>query len=175
MIKENFLENFLEFSRPPKLVMQRVSPSVIVDNALQLLTHRIKSYGVEVQLVRAQRLPEVMADPEQLKEVLVNIVINACEELTEGGTIVISETISGDGSQRKAVLKISDSGAGIHPSIQEKIFQPFFTTKEEGTGLGLSIAVRIIEEHGGKIALDPSAQGGATFIISLPLKDSDNG
>ncbi len=172
---DTIVQNFLEFSRPPKLVMQPLSPSAIVDNALQLLAHRLNSYGVEVKVVRSRPLPEVMADPEQLKEVLVNLIINACEEMKTGGTIVIDETVTGEGPGQKAVMRIADTGSGIPPSVREKIFQPFFTTKEEGTGLGLSIAVRILSEHGGSIAIDAEAESGAVFIVTLPLKEPQNG
>jgi signal transduction histidine kinase len=167
---DTIVQNFLEFSRPPKLVMQPISPSVIVDHVLQLLSHRLDSYGVKVDVVRSEMLPEVMADPEQLKEVLVNLIVNACEEMKSGGTIVIDECVELDNDQKMVVLYISDNGPGVSPANVEKIFQPFFTTKDEGTGLGLSIAKRIVAEHGGTLTLDPSDTAGATFIIHLPLK-----
>lgn len=171
---DNIVQNFLEFSRPPKLAMQLVSPSAIVDTALQLLKHRLVSYGVEVKLIRPRTLPTVMADPEQLKEVLVNLIINACEAMKTGGMITINESVA-SGSQNNAMIRMTDSGSGIPSSIKEKIFQPFFTTKEEGTGLGLSIADRIIKEHGGSIIVDPSPNGGAAFLITLPLEEQNNG
>ncbi len=169
---DTIVQNFLEFSRPPKLVMQPVSLSAIVDNALQLLSHRLDSYGVTVEVVRSEMLPEVMADTEQLKEVLVNLIINACEEMKTGGSVVISEMVNQSGNGRKAVLYISDSGPGISQANAAKIFTPFFTTKDEGTGLGLSIADRIVTEHGGTLTLDATDTAGATFIISLPVKES---
>jgi signal transduction histidine kinase len=115
-----------------------------------------------------------MADPEQLKEVLVNLIINACEEMGGDGTIVIEEAVSGRGEAAQAVLRLSDSGNGIDPSLAEKVFQPFFTTKEEGTGLGLSIAARIMKEHGGSLTLDSGTDAGATFIVTLPLKEPED-
>jgi signal transduction histidine kinase len=166
---DTIVQNFLEFSRPPKLIMQPVSPSAIVDNALQLLSHRLNSYGVEVEVVRATVLPEVMADPEQLKEVLVNLIINACEEMKTGGSIVIEERLFGQQPHQFAVLSLSDSGPGVAPAVAEHIFQPFFTTKDEGTGLGLSIASRIVGEHGGSLTLDSGPASGATFVITLPV------
>ncbi len=167
------VQNFLEFSRPPKLVMQEISPSVVVDMAIQLLEHRLKSYNMSVDIVREQMPPTIEADPEQLKEVLVNIVVNACESMDkgEGMIIVHEETISGGSSKSKAIIRISDNGPGIPDALKDKIFQPFFTTKEEGTGLGLSIAARIIQEHGGEIDIDGGAAEGAAFIISLPVKE----
>jgi signal transduction histidine kinase len=164
------VRNFLEFSRPPKLKMQRVSPSDVVDNALVLLRHRLESYEVTVELIRTERLPEIWADPDQLKEVLVNLVLNACEVMAGGGAITIREEIRGDSPSGPAVvLRLSDTGPGIPESVQDKVFQPFFSTKEEGTGLGLSIASRIIEDHGGRLELKSKKNEGATFIITLPL------
>jgi signal transduction histidine kinase len=171
---DNIVRNFLDFSRAPKPKMQRVSPSDVVDMALQLLRHRLETYNVRVEVARRKRLPEVWADPDQLKEVLVNILDNACEAMTGGGSVEISEE---EGSEpplgRVAVIRVSDDGPGVPESIQEKIFQPFFSTKEEGTGLGLSIATRIVEEHGGWLELWSQEGKGATFIITLPVKGEE--
>jgi signal transduction histidine kinase len=169
---DTIVQNFLEFSRPPKLKMQSISPSVIVDQALALLQHRLKSYDVEVRVERDHYLPEIDADPEQIKEVIVNLIVNACEAMESGGSIVIQERESMTPSkERTAVIRLSDNGPGIPEPIREKVLQPFFTTKEEGTGLGLSIAVRIIEEHRGRLDIQSNKDGGATVIISLPIGD----
>jgi signal transduction histidine kinase len=166
------VRNFLEFSRPPKLKMQNISPSEVVDGALQLLRHRLESYGVEVKLLRSQRLPEILGDPDQLKEVLANLLVNACEVMVNGGVITIEEEARlSVPSGPAVVIRVSDNGPGIAESIRPQVFQPFFSTKEEGTGLGLSIATRIIEDHGGRLELAAAAGEGATFIITLPLGD----
>jgi signal transduction histidine kinase len=167
---DTIVRNFLEFSRPPKLKMQRVSPSDVINMALVLLRYRLESYGVEVKLVREHRLPEIWADPDQLKEVLVNLVLNACEVMVNGGVITIREEENLEPPLGPAVvIRVSDTGPGIPESVRDKVFQPFFSTKEEGTGLGLSIATRIIEEHGGRLELESKQKQGATFIITLPL------
>jgi signal transduction histidine kinase len=168
---DTIVGNFLEFARPPKLTMQKVSPSEVVDMALQLLRHRLESYNVAVKLERHRPLPEVWADPDQLKEVLVNLLTNACEAMKSGGSIVIheGETFLQSVGQVIAV-QVSDNGPGIPESIQDKIFQPFFTTKEEGTGLGLSIAARILGEHGGWLDLESREGQGTTFTINLPYR-----
>lgn len=169
---DNIVQNFLEFSRPPKLKMQTISPSDVVDMAIQLLRHRIESYGVTLELYRQRRLPQIEGDPEQLKEVLVNLIVNACEAMGEGGRILIHEEEGVTEPQgRVAVVKVSDNGPGIPEAIRDKIFRPFFSTKEEGTGLGLSIASRIIEEHKGVLSLRSRQGKGATFIITLPSKE----
>jgi signal transduction histidine kinase len=167
---DTIVQNFLEFSRPPRLKIQKISPSVVVDLALQLLEHRLKSYDVAVSLFRNKPLPEINADPEQLKEVLVNLIVNACEAMVRGGRIEIHESISSAPAEAStAVVKISDTGPGIPESVMEKVLEPFFTTKEDGTGLGLSIAARIIEEHGGRMNVESKEGEGASFIITLPL------
>ena len=167
---DTIVQNFLEFSRPPKLKIQSVSPSMVVDQAITLLRHRLKSYDVEVTIEREQYLPEIKADSEQLKEVIVNLVVNACEAMEKGGSLVIQEQESMVQSKdRVAVIRISDNGPGIPESIRDKVLQPFYTTKEEGTGLGLSIAVRIIEEHNGWLEIESNQSRGATFVISLPI------
>ena len=168
---DTIVRNFLEYARPSKLRMQKISPSELIDMNLQLLRHRFKSYGVSVERKRSTPLPEVLADPDQLKEVFVNILINACEATGEGGSITITEELEvvqplGD----VAVIRIHDNGPGIPADLQEKVFEPFFSTKEDGTGLGLSIAVRVIEQHGGRITLESSEGSGTTFVISLPCR-----
>jgi len=168
---DTIVANFLEFSRPPKLIMQKVSPSDVVEMALQLLRHRLESYNVEVKVKRSRALPEVWADPDQLKEVLVNLLTNACEAMKGGGSIVIQEGETFLQSIGQVVtIQVSDNGPGIPEAVQDKIFQPFFTTKEEGTGLGLSIATRILGEHGGWLDLDSQEGRGTTFTINLPYR-----
>jgi signal transduction histidine kinase len=171
---DTIVQNFLEFSRPPKLQMQQMSPSTIVDAAIQLLEHRVKSYDVAIRVNRREPLTEIEADPEQLKEVFVNLVVNACESMTNGGSIVIDEEErKRPAAKPQAIIRITDDGPGVPESVQDKILQPFFTTKEEGTGLGLSIAARIIEEHNGEMDLISEEGKGTTFIITLPVKEKN--
>lgn len=169
---DNIVQNFLEFSRPPKLKMQMISPSDVVDMAIQLLRHRIESYGVTVELYRQRRLPQIEGDPEQLKEVLVNLIVNACEAMGEGGQVFIREELGvAEPLGHVAVIQVSDNGPGVPESVRDRIFQPFFSTKEEGTGLGLAIAARIVGDHKGSLNLKSRQTRGATFIITLPCKE----
>jgi signal transduction histidine kinase len=117
-------------------------------------------------------MPPISADPEQLKEVLVNLVVNACEAMKKGGKIVISEDETIERPFGKMVeIRVGDNGPGIPGHLIDKVLQPFFTTKEEGTGLGLSIASRIIEEHGGRLNMASSEGIGTTFTILLPVRN----
>jgi signal transduction histidine kinase len=169
------VQNFLEFSRPPKLRMQPVNPSSVVDSALRLLEHRLKAYGVTASVDRPVPLPRVRADAEQLKEVLVNLVVNACEAMAPGGRISIEERWSPHAAHgQAAVIRVRDDGPGIPSHLLEKVFQPFFSTKDQGTGLGLSIAQRIIGEHGGRLEVESIEGRGAVFTITLPAKEPDH-
>ena len=170
---ESIVRSFLEFSRPPKLTIQKVSPSEVVDMTLRLLKHRLESNGVQVELIREKPLTEIWADPDQLKEVLVNLLVNACEVMVKGGVIrILEKEETGESGKRVATITVSDNGPGIPESIQENIFQPFFSTKEEGTGLGLSIASRIVEKHGGSINLHSQEGEGTSFVITLPYREN---
>ncbi|MBI5571392.1 MAG: MCP four helix bundle domain-containing protein [Desulfomonile tiedjei] len=172
---DTIVNNFLEFSRPPKLKMRLASPSETVDMTLQLLKHRLDSYNVRVQVSRNGPLPTIVADPDQLKEVLVNLIVNACEAMVEGGEIRIEEeTGISENVGPVVVIKVSDNGPGVPEAIQSKLFQPFFSTKGEGTGLGLSIATRIVEDHGGWLDLKSEEGKGASFIITLPAREDEN-
>jgi signal transduction histidine kinase len=166
------VQNFLEFSRPPRLRMQKISPSEIVNHVVRLLSHRFELAGVECRVDRKEVLPRIQCDPERLKEALVNLLENACEAMVSGGSIVIQEEAVGSHlTSGAAVVRVSDDGPGILEPIRKRIFQPFFSTREEGTGLGLSIATRIIREHGGTLELAPEEAVGATFVITLPIKE----
>ena len=170
---DTIVQNFLEFSRPPKLKMQSVSPSSVVDSALRLLEHRLKSYGVTTAVDRSMMLPLVRVDVDQLKEVLVNLMVNACEAMAPGGTIIIEERVDSQPPQgHAAVIRVRDNGPGIPAHLQGQIFQPFFSTKEQGTGLGLSIAQRIVTEHGGRLEVESTEGQGTVFIITLPAQES---
>ncbi len=169
---DTIVQNFLEFSRPPKLKITSVSPSSVVDAALRLLQHRLKSYDVSIAVNRPMPLPAAPVDVEQLKEVVVNLIVNACEAMARGGSIAIEErTETHPVLGPTAVIIVCDNGPGIPSHLREKIFQPFFTTKEQGTGLGLSIAQRIITELGGRLDLESTEGRGAAFIIILPCQE----
>jgi signal transduction histidine kinase len=106
---------------------------------------------------------------------MVNLIVNACEAMVSGGSIIISEDeIERKGMGRILVITLRDNGPGIPVSIQEKVFQPFFSCKEEGTGLGLTIAERIVTEHGGWLDLQSREGEGAMFIINLPIGKEEN-
>ena len=179
---EGSTSNFLEFARRPRLSMRAISPSDIVDSTLRLLRPRLESLGVELRLEREGRLAEVAADPEQLQEAMANIIVNACEAMSE--MLVAAPRLDITESQgivnpigAAVVIKIADNGPGIAQSLQDDIFTPFFSTKKDGTGLGLPIAKEILEEHEGWLhmtsvqAKTPDSHSGTTFVLVLPVKE----
>ncbi len=168
---DNIVQNFLEFARPPKLRMQSCHVDDVIANVLQLLRHRLHAYNIEVNEANQGDLPLIYADPEQLKEVLINLIINACEAIGDNGLIDISREQQRDETFGQVmVIRIQDNGPGVPEELQDKIFQPFFTTKEEGTGLGLSMVSRIVEGHKGVLRFSSKQGSGTTFEIVLPVK-----
>ena len=167
---DSVLRNFLEFSRRPRLIVQAISPSKVVDHTLELMGPRLDSAGVSLDLVRQGTLPQIQADPDQLREALVNLLVNASEAVGRGGRVtVLEDLLDAAGGGRWVVIRVRDNGPGIPPAFKDQVFTLFFSTKDEGTGLGLSIASQIVEEHGGDLSLTTPAGGGAEFIIRLPL------
>lgn len=138
----------------------------IWESILPIAAGEIKRCSAELKTEWAA-LPPVTCNAQQISQVFLNLLVNACQALTEPGVISIRTfPVSGF-----AATEIADTGAGMPPDVQEKIFQPFFTTKEpgKGTGLGLSISADIVRQHGGKIAVKSEPGRGTAFTVSLPL------
>ena len=168
---DTIVQNFLEFSRPPRLSMQKESPSTVVDRVLQLLSHRLRSYEVDVRVHRKVLLPEIICDPEQLKEVFVNLVENACNAMNGGGCLTILEECKPCDQGGGAIhIHFEDEGCGIAEDALDQVFQPFFFFLDEGTGLGLPICERIVENHGGWMKVTSTLGQGTRFTVSLPLR-----
>jgi signal transduction histidine kinase len=109
----------------------------------------------------------IQCDPEQLKQVLLNLMLNAIQSSPTGGVVQLR-------ARREAsrlILEVTDEGRGIPPELRERIFEPFFTTRENGTGLGLAVAAKIAEQHEGSLAALANDAGGATLRLDLPLRE----
>jgi signal transduction histidine kinase len=159
------IQSFLDYARPPKLERRSVDLRDIVQRTRQLLAARADRQ--EIQL--AARLPDqpvtVNADAEQLRQVLLNLVLNAFDAVGHNGTVTMDVVPQSNG---QALLQVADSGPGIPDSIRERLFEPFVSSKESGTGLGLTICRRIVEQHGGTIDASNRPEGGAVFSVRLP-------
>ncbi|MBM4379515.1 MAG: GAF domain-containing protein [Deltaproteobacteria bacterium] len=164
---------FLNYARPLKQTFAPTDLNEVSIRTARLIQNDLPS-TVTLALELAEELPRVEADPEQLKQVLINLVQNAVQALGENGGRIALRTVAqdrfGDFRAVEAVeLHVADDGPGIPPDQQVNIFVPFFTTKQKGTGLGLAISQRIVRNHGGNISVQSRVGEGTTFVIRLPV------
>lgn len=159
------VSNFLRFARPAPVGKQNHDLNRILEELVEFTAAECQRSRVAVNLDTAE-LPAIAIDPEQLKQVFLNLVLNAVQAMPDGGRLEI-RTARCDGA---LVVEFSDSGPGIPAEILPKIFNPFFTTRQTGNGLGLAISQRIVQAHGGQVEVDTSERG-ATFRVRLPLDD----
>jgi signal transduction histidine kinase len=168
---ERIVRDFLRFAKPAVPERERSSSATLLREVRELMAPQIESQDVGFSIETTTETP-VMADPEQLKQVLINLIKNAAESMPDGGKIIlrsIDTTLTlGGAMQKVVVMEVADTGTGIPPEIQERLFDPFFTTKDAGTGLGLSIAARIMEQHGGALRFQTAVNRGTTFGLVLP-------
>ena len=165
------IKKLMLFARqmPPRKV--RVNLNAVVEEGLYFLESRCSKNGVTVDRCLSPRLPEIIADPSQLNQVLVNLVVNAIQAMTEGGTLRIDTRAS----ENHVVLSVEDNGIGMSEEVLRRIFVPFFTTKDthEGTGLGLPVVHGIVTSHGGTIAVESTPGKGTRFEIKFPVAGTE--
>jgi two-component system NtrC family sensor kinase len=173
---KTILKSLLEFARPSGGTFREIDINELIKEVLLLLQHRTARLKHTLELDLDREVPKIYADAGSLRQLLMNLLLNAIYFTPEGGTISI-KTEPDDGPAPGAVdcpsrirLSVRDTGAGIPPDLIDKVFDPFFTTKPvgEGTGLGLTICHRIVEEHRGAIYAESDPGRGAAFIITLP-------
>ncbi|HEX4131030.1 MAG TPA: ATP-binding protein [Pirellulales bacterium] len=161
------IERLLDFARPPTLERCRHDLRQPVRGAMELVAGRARRGGVTIDDRLGAAPCSVDADAGQLRQVVVNLLLNAIEAIPDGGTIEVgSELVVGPPAQ--CVVTIADSGPGIADKVRARLFEPFVTNKERGTGLGLAISRRIVQEHGGELSARNRPGGGAEFRIALP-------
>ncbi len=161
-------EDFLRFARTPRPEVGPCDVAAVVGRVVELLDPDLEEAGVEV-VEELDNTPSVLADPRLLKQVFVNLFLNAMQAMEGGGTLRVSGVVDDD----RLVVRIHDTGPGIAPADVEKIFQPFFTTKSDGTGLGLATVYKMIVAQHGEIELE-SAAPGTTFAIRLRLVEGSH-
>lgn len=165
------VRNLLTFARKRQSTRSMIDINQVVRETLALRAYEQRVTNVEVITALAAGLPQVFADAHQIQQVLLNLVINAEQAMVAAngrGSLVLRTWHDAD--RDSVVLEVTDDGPGIAPEMQTKIFDPFFTTKEvgKGTGLGLTVAYAIVQEHGGRIRVEPQPKG-ASFIVELPV------
>ena len=159
------VQDLLVFARPTPPKIAPVSAGHIVRATRELLSTDPVMRGVSVELTGADRDLIIQADPELMKAVLLNLMINAAQAMGHAGRIVVSIAES----DQRCLISVADQGPGIPQDIREKVFDPFFTTKHRGTGLGLAVARRTVDLHGGKLRVECPPEGGTVVIVSLPV------
>jgi two-component system, NtrC family, sensor histidine kinase HydH len=162
----HLLTDLLDFARPRPPEFRPVDLPRLIDSVFALVGPNAQLQHVTLKKTVVNAPASLESDPEQLKQVLLNLVINAIQAMPRGGEIAVTVDVSAGA----AVISVRDQGTGVAPEHLDRIFDPFFTTKESGTGLGLSVAHQVITQHGGFIAAKPNPDGGMTFSITLPLR-----
>lgn len=166
---KDIVKGLLEFARPkePEMVLTDINETV--DRALAILEKQVLFQNITIKKEYGQ-VPRIIADPSQLQQVFMNIIINAAEAMSGQGTLTIKTSL--DPGQEKIKIAFTDTGHGIRPEDMSRLFEPFFTTKEvgKGTGLGLAISYSIIQKHEGTIEVESQVDKGSTFTIILPLR-----
>jgi two-component system, NtrC family, sensor histidine kinase HydH len=160
------LSNFLDFARPRPPKYQTVDVGALLQPVVELGMHAIGSQPIRIRKELAAGLPSIDCDPDLLRQLLLNLIINAIQSMPSGGDVAVSAALRSG----KMCLRVSDEGVAISPENREKIFDPFFTTKEGGTGLGLSVAHQIVEQHEGVLTAEANPSKGMTFTTLLPLR-----
>ena len=161
---ERILSNFLRYAKP-KLQFEKCDLRILIEEELNFIEPETQLQRIE--LVRElEPLPQVWGDTYQLKQALLNLIINANQAMEGGGTLTIKARFANEQVQ----IDVKDTGNGIPPEIQKKVFDLFYSTKQEGTGLGLAIVKRVVEGHGGQITVSSEVGKGTVFSIFLPLK-----
>jgi two-component system NtrC family sensor kinase len=156
------------FARQKSPRKERVNLNHIVRDGLFLVERRCEESGVALVQRLAPELPTIVADPDQLYQVLVNLVVNAVQATASGGRITIETLAADDG----VVLAVEDNGCGMDEDVLKQAFTPFFTTKEsEGTGLGLAVVHGIVTSHGGTIGVESRYGHGSRFEVRLPFEN----
>lgn len=159
------VDQFLEFARPRPPAFERQLVQEIVEETLLLIRPEARKKGIRLDHCWENDLPPTWADGDQLKQVILNIALNAIQSMPDGGTLSVGIRYACGG----ILTELRDTGKGIPPEIRERLFEPFFTTRQGGTGLGLPISLRIIEAHSGDLRIESEPGSGTVVTVWLPV------
>jgi two-component system NtrC family sensor kinase len=165
---KNIVQDLLSYARVPKPSLEEVDINDLLNHIVDFAANHTDMHHVLVEKAFAPHLPTVRLDRDQIRQIAMNLMLNASAAMPEGGRLIVGSAPGADGYVK---LTFQDSGAGITPENLEKIFEPFFTTKPRGTGLGLPITKTIIEQHHGTIAIDSEPDVGTTVTVNLPIDE----
>jgi two-component system sensor histidine kinase AtoS len=166
---QTLVRDLLNFAKPPKPQMIVVDINNLLDSTLSFSFNKGSNSAVPIEVKRVFDLssPSVLADPMQMKQVFLNLFVNAADAMSEGGKLIVKSV----SEERAGIvsIEVADTGKGIKEESLDKIFQPFFTTKAKGSGLGLAVTKRLVEQHGGAIGVSSVVGAGTVFTVRLPL------
>lgn len=169
--------NLLQFSRPGRDQVSTVDVPAEVNRTLELTEHMFRRRSVAVQTDFHPQVPNIFADRQQLRQVLLNLFTNAADAMHNGGTLNLGVHPTELATSKSGiVISVADTGIGIDPNHLHRVTEPFFSTKEEGkgTGLGLAICRRIVEQHHGRLEIESALGKGTTVRVLLPVKNGEN-
>jgi two-component system NtrC family sensor kinase len=160
-----------DFYRPQRSELAETSVNSLLHDTVDFVRTYLRHGQINVTTSFDPTLPLLIAHADQLRQVFLNIVLNACDAMASGGTLhVATETVgANNGGHLGVMIRISDTGTGIEPAHLEHLFEPFYTTKPQGTGLGLAITAHIVTQHAGEISVESEVGKGTTFTITLPV------
>jgi PAS domain S-box-containing protein len=168
---EGLLQQFLDFTKPPRLMIERVAVPEVVEDSLRLLEAKIAASGVSLETSYDRALPRIMGDPLLLRQAFSNVVQNAIEATRGGGRLNVSCYQRHETGE--VTVRFEDTGVGISRENLERIFNPFFTLKDDGVGLGLSLVHKIISAHGGEVHVESEPEQGTRVVITLPVEEGE--
>ncbi|MBN2295297.1 MAG: hypothetical protein JXM70_22895 [Pirellulales bacterium] len=181
---DRIIQNYLDYARPPKLERSEFAIRRILEQTVELVESRAAQLDLRIDCQLPERIVEIDADVGQIRQVLLNLLLNAIDASPEGDTIKLTmrfepdsppegKSTEGDVQPQWVIIEVADRGPGLPGDLGDRIFEPFVSSKESGTGLGLSTCKRIIEDHNGQITAQNRANGGAVFTIRLPVRAED--
>jgi signal transduction histidine kinase len=162
---DQVLNGFLRFARPDELKLQPVRLSNIVSDVVTTVTPEAEQMRITVKSDCPRDLPEINADPAMLRQALLNLALNGCQAMPDGGNLKIACRRT---SRHRVEVDVEDTGVGIEPENLQKIFDLYFTTKEKGSGIGLSMVYRIVQLHDGEVEVESTPGSGTRFRLAFP-------
>ncbi len=167
------ITDLLSFARPSKPNVAPENVSDVVDNIARILESQAKEKGIAIERQFGENLPKAWIDREQMKQVFMNLILNAMQAMKGTGTVtLISRAVTKNGTQPAAEfvqIEVKDNGVGIPEANLQHIFDPFFTSKDEGSGLGLAVSYQIVQEHGGFVTVESKIGTGTSFFVHVPV------
>jgi len=162
---DRVVRNFLSFNRPVDVKLKKEDIQPVLQEVVTLAQSEARQHNVQISIQSGDNLPPIQLDPDLMKQCLLNIVLNGCQAMPAGGALNISTALH-NGSLE---LRVQDEGVGIPPENREKVFNLYYTTKENGSGIGLATVFKVVQLHNGEIEVDSEVGKGTTFILKFPV------